>query len=160
MKIVFLALSALSFVTLFSCNTQEAANNQSQSPELKEDSLFASVMVVHDDVMPKMADLNRIKRNLKKWVETNETHQSVEEVKLAIAAINSAEMGMMDWMKGISAHRPETMRKAGEEHSSILNALNNELQAIEKVRDDMMNSLSRGVELQKSIGSLDDGSSQ
>lgn len=155
-KPAFLTLATILILFSTACTdsgTKKVGNKPAQTPEQIENDLFSEVMRIHDEVMPKMADLNRVKRSLKGWTDTHPNHSDSARVAEAISSMSSAEISMMDWMRGISAHRPEVMRKAGDSHEAILQALNLELAAIEQVRDDMMTSLVAAQELQQQLAS-------
>lgn len=147
--LILFVLSAFAFAACEGGGSNAAQSDETSAEEVMEaeNALYKEVMEVHDEVMPKMGDLNRVKRNLKQKAE--EMPGQVDTAVLAgiVTAIEAAENGMMDWMKGISKHRPETMREAGESHEAIMEALNTELESIKKVRDDMMSSLQKGQQM-------------
>ena len=150
MRFTCLLFAALILGIVTSCqpNTSGRPDKNTIASEANtENEVFKNIMVVHDEVMPKMADLNRVKRNLKDWLTSNDNHPELERVSSAIQSIETAEAGMMDWMRGISEHRPETLREAGKSHEEIITVLDEELAAIEKVRDDMLSSLTTGRQL-------------
>ena len=147
--LILFLLSAFAFAA---CEGGSTNADQSDEPSAEEameaeTALYKKVMEVHDEVMPKMGDLNRVKRNLEQKAEEMPGQVDTVAVAQTVAAIEAAENGMMDWMQGISKHRPETMREAGESHEAIMEALNQELESIEKVRDDMMSSLQKGQQM-------------
>jgi hypothetical protein len=104
-------------------------------------------MEIHDAVMPKMADINRVKRKLNDLLEADSL--MVDEKKLLIYsnidALVNAENGMMDWMKAFK------VPKAIDPDQQVLEYLNNEKANISQVSDQMLNSLKKGEELLKQL---------
>lgn len=56
------------------------------------------IMVVHDEVMPKMKDIYRIKKALKKKVKGMEDEMKKSQIQEHIDALEAADDAMMDWM--------------------------------------------------------------
>ena len=59
-----------------------------------EDSLYDEVMAIHDEIMPKMKDINDAKKQLKKI--QNEENQA--QVDALILQLDQADEAMMEWM--------------------------------------------------------------
>lgn len=92
--------------------------------------LYDEVMVIHDDVMPKMTDINRAKKKLRKLKDgTNE-----ELITLQIEQLDAADEAMMSWMHEFDA--PELPSLAEN-----LDYLNKEKTKIQEVSDQMLLSL-------------------
>jgi Mg2+ and Co2+ transporter CorA len=98
MKIRFLLLAAL--LILSSCSKNQ------QTPEAASDSdnpnqiLYDQVMDVHDEVMPKMDEIMKLKRSLQEQIANTpdmvvERKQQLEKM---ISNLDSASHAMMDWM--------------------------------------------------------------
>jgi Mg2+ and Co2+ transporter CorA len=98
MKIRFLLLAAL--LILSSCSKNQ------QTPEAASDSdnpnqiLYDQVMDVHDEVMPKMDEIMKLKRSLQEQIANTpdmvvERKQQLEKM---ISNLDSASNAMMDWM--------------------------------------------------------------
>jgi hypothetical protein len=85
-------LSVLS-LCLFSCSDTE---------EDKLEKLHNEVMVVHDEVMPQKADLNRLKRQLKSYkdVISDENADLKDSLINGILLLSKSEDLMTDWMAG------------------------------------------------------------
>jgi len=93
--------------------------------------LHDQVMVVHDEVMPKMKDIYKLKKALRKLNKD----KSDESIMSAIAALSTADDEMMDWMAEYSRpkqHSAESilylkgqMAKIKVVKSSMLAAINN-----------------------------------
>lgn len=69
-----------------------ACKTEYKSPEIK--SQYEKVMVIHDEVMPEMSTINRLKRNIKKTGQKDSITLSL------LTQLSSSEDAMMDWMAG------------------------------------------------------------
>ncbi len=106
------------FILLFliSCKGEFA------SPEIKES--YDSVMYVHDEVMPEMSTINKLRRKLKKLPnQDNHTSELIQKLELA-------DDGMMDWMKDFKLNKDASV-------SNQLDYLSKEQERIDKVSADM-----------------------
>lgn len=63
----------------------------------KEPTQMEQVMIVHDEVMPKMGKLSKLVAELKAKVDTTETGMQYEA---AMKDLQDANKSMMDWMRG------------------------------------------------------------
>jgi hypothetical protein len=130
-------------VTLVSCNT-EAAKKQ------KEQKLAEEVMAVHDEIMPKMDIIFKLRKDLKNlaneraaWndsVGTEDPSLRIPESVMSenaalIRALDSSDKAMMDWMHNYNG---------GEgiyDHEEIMAYLNEEKNKIMSVRELMLKSI-------------------
>jgi len=72
----------------------------------KNDPLYVEVVAIHDEVMPKMSTMHKLKKKLRK-VDGAET---TDVIKL-IAQLDAADEGMMQWMADFSPPEDKTARK-------------------------------------------------
>lgn len=100
------------------------------------EALYREVMEIHDEVMPKMNDMHRIKSSLKKELADNPgLPESVRKAKESlIVQLDSAGEGMMDWMRKFD---PPT----DSSEAFIKTYLEGEMVRVQKVRDDILNAL-------------------
>lgn len=148
---LFSLFSVLSLIWLLAaCGSggEEPAAAEETSPQLKaEKELYDQMMAVHDEVMPRMGELNRISRSLKEYREnhpemTDATRQRIEQ---AIEQLEAADEGMMSWMG--TDRKPETLRSKDMEHQAIMDYLKKEEAAIRQVKQDMEQSMENGRQL-------------
>ncbi|NUO03043.1 MAG: hypothetical protein HUU01_20735 [Saprospiraceae bacterium] len=126
---LFLLLS----LAFSACNTEQSA----------QEKLWDEVMAVHDEVMPKMGDLNRLSRDIRAQLDTVppiDTLQKLQQLDLLIR-IEKAEEGMMLWMNELVVL--DDLR-ATKSHKEIMRYLENEKQRIGAVRDSMMAGIQAG----------------
>jgi len=134
---------------LIACLLLSAAGCQQKSGDHKNDShdsseiggnqaLYDQVMDVHDEVMPKMNDLYKVKTTLKTRLEMPGTAESEKEgINEKIAVIDSASEGMMVWMRQFNPI-PDSL---GEDNARAY--LENELVKVKKVREDILEALKK-----------------
>lgn len=118
-------LTLLIISSLLSCKT-EFANK-------KVESAYNAVMEVHDEVMPRMDDIHKLKKQLKKVAVQPE---QVSELKTRLEA---ADDGMMEWMRKFKLDK-----KAPVE--TQIAYLSEEQIRINKVSYDMKDAIKRASE--------------
>lgn len=120
---------------------------QSNDPNhIAQESLKDELMVVHDEVMPKMGEIHKLKKQLKK-LSTESTvgeNGKVEEIKNTIRDLERADDGMMDWMANFKS--PSKLRSE-KSHEEIMAYLKNEKEKIEQVKNDMLQSIDQAKKL-------------
>lgn len=142
------------FITLFmamsvlACNTGSSNQQETEKKDTEklEKEAWAEMMKVHDEVMPKMAEINRISRTLKPFLEEGalEDKRLMEEVNLAIKKLGTSDEAMMDWMGEISTLEE---LKGEKSHEEIMAYLSEEATKIAKVKEDMLSSINFGQEV-------------
>lgn len=132
--------SLLTFFTIISCApADQSAETETEATEPKSpiESAWDEVMVVHDEVMPKMSALSRLKKQLRQ--------DSVKHAGL-IAKMTQAEDGMWDWMNQLTPLK--TIKTMSEAEAK--SALDQELASITEVKRLMLESIETAErELQK-----------
>ncbi|MCG8327280.1 MAG: hypothetical protein MI974_06315 [Chitinophagales bacterium] len=148
MKIQLMALLALMIIGLGAAcngNTEKAgdAQNTDTAAQQAEEKAWSEMMEIHDAVMPKMADMNRISRELKPYMEEGalEDKSLLEEVNLVLKHLETADEGMMDWMGELQQLK---VLRADKDHEAIMAYLEAEKEKITKVQDDMLSSMEHG----------------
>lgn len=114
-----------------------ACNQRSQEEREKETVLWYEMMEVHDEVMPKISEVNRLSRSLKKYRDTI-PYILTSEYKKALTDLDKAEDGMMEWMSELQ--QLEEMRKT-KNHEEIMAYLKEEKAKIEQVSKDILGSI-------------------
>lgn len=95
--------------------------------------LEKEVMDIHDEVMPRLGELNRDRKVLQGILQVADDEITKEELLNAIADLEAAEEGMMVWMSEWSVPKTEP------DKTIYLKA---EMVRIQKVKDDMLNGMS------------------
>jgi paraquat-inducible protein B len=96
------------------------------------DVLYNKVMEVHDEIMPKMGDIMRLKKQLKEKLAELDTATEIDRAKIddierAIADLDNSHEEMMGWMRQFDRDFE------GMVNEEILKYLNDQKGRIEKV---------------------------
>ncbi len=105
-----------------------------------QQELVKEVMVIHDDVMPKMDDIYRTQRELRALKPSASNQEDTTAINGHIQTLEDAGEGMMSWMAELNLPATNDTRS----HEEIMTYLNKEKENITKVRDDMLNSIQEG----------------
>lgn len=110
-----------------------SACKPSVSPE--NEKLYAEVMRVHDDIMPEMGTIHKLRKKLKAETKKESTSSDQrDQYLLLIEALDEADDDMMLWMKGFKL--PE-----GENFETQKKYLLQEQIKIQKVDQSMRNAI-------------------
>jgi hypothetical protein len=96
------------------------------------DVLYKKVMEVHDEIMPKMGDIMKLKKQLKEKLAELDTATEIDRAKIddierAIADLDNSHEEMMGWMRQFDRDFE------GMVNEEILKYLNDQKGRIEKV---------------------------
>ena len=128
----YLSIIALVAV-VFSCSSPQKKTEEAQEPTLKE-----KVMMVHDEVMPKMGELRKTQKELLVLVDSSAADSVVAAKYQELAReIEVANESMMNWMRNFEPDFAGTPEEVEE-------YLQGELEKIETVKSDMLKSLEEG----------------
>ncbi len=134
-------ITFLTAATLFT-----ACNNQAVQKEQQVKDLYAEVMEIHDDVMPKMADIQSQKDKTNGFLLDSAWHEAhpeyLDQLRKNLIALSEAEDRMWDWMHNFS-DRYGQLNDAG----SQLLYLNEQKDSISTVRDVMLRSIEASANL-------------
>jgi hypothetical protein len=116
------------FMLLMGCNTE---------PNLEVQKMYDEVMAVHDKVMPKMGELNRLKRQLNAFKNTvpDENANLKDSLINSILILSKSEDMMDTWMTNFDYPKKDASDK---ENLTYLSA---QKDSISKVSDDIFMSL-------------------
>jgi regulator of replication initiation timing len=135
MKQTIVIALVISLLTGMGCSTKP---KEEVPEEVSKKSLYDQVMDIHDEVMPSMGELNRLKRELKDKVENspNLVEEKRKEMEETIMTIESASKSMMVWMREFN---PEDYE--GEELTKYLQS---EIKRVQQVKETMLEALEKG----------------
>jgi hypothetical protein len=99
--------------------------------------LYEEVMKVHDEVMPKMNDVYKLKEELKKQIANSPdmVEEKKNRIQSVILQLDSASDGMMVWMRNFNP-LPDSL---GVEKAR--NYLEQEQEKVNKVKEDMLKAI-------------------
>ncbi len=107
---------------------------------IAQNKIRDELMAVHDEVMPKMGQINKLRKQLISLTKNKiiKDSTSIEAINYTIKYLEKADEGMMDWMGEFQ--QPSKMR--GEKsHEEIIAYLIGEKGIIQKVKDDILGSI-------------------
>lgn len=123
----------LLIVLFFSCGSDDPNH-------LLQEEMTDKIWVVHDEVMPKTSEINRIQRQLRKLTKDKELAPD-DPVLDMLGRLENAHEGMMEWMKAFK--KPSKLR--GEKsHEEIMAYLAEQMVEIQEVKNDMLSSINDG----------------
>lgn len=121
-----IALLLLSVLTIFSCKDNPI------------DASYKEVMRIHDEVMPLMSKIHKLRKAVSEVPVENDTIKA--EVQEILMNLESADENMMVWMAAFSMPKDE---------SEQMKYLENEKVRIQKVSDDMLKAIAKAEEFLK-----------
>ena len=133
----FLLLLAFGFILSFSACKSE--NKEAET------LLNQEIMKVHDEVMPKMGDINRMKRQLGAYKdEVPDDNAAMKDSLInAILLLAKTEDNMNDWMAGYKYPNPEM------KHDDMMKYLKGQQDTIKQINDDVFMTIAIGNGLLK-----------
>ncbi|MEQ9297013.1 MAG: hypothetical protein RIF33_00545 [Cyclobacteriaceae bacterium] len=138
MKLSITFLSTLIAVVFF---TSCGDGGQAEREKLRDE-----VMALHDEVMPKMGDLRKTRKSLEALADSLAMDSlqaaQAQEFRAIAKEIGDANESMMAWMR---QYEPSVMED-GTPHGEVMAYLKEQKEAIVKVKQDMIESLSKGTE--------------
>jgi hypothetical protein len=163
MKLLLISAFALMIAFTFTACGNKTAGNTGETPGTeKEDSKFTAeqltaqqqtwdkVMVIHDEVMPKMGTMHQLTKSLKNQWESNKSLDAVtkDDISIAIQELESADEGMWDWMHDLKQLK---LLQESESHDDIIQYLKDQEQSIILVREEMNNSMAKADSILKAL---------
>lgn len=149
--IIFLLLASLG---LIACGGNNRPSQTDEDPaaaqRATEEQRWDEVMAVHDEVMPKMSEINRLSRALREVQEKDPAipKELQATVETMVQELATAEEGMWEWMNNIK--QLDALRQS-KNHEEIMQYLGEEQEKIAQVRDNMLRSIEKGEQLLKQI---------
>lgn len=119
-------------------------------PEIKQDEkqVYDEMMDIHNKVMPKMGEVNALKRDLMTFNRSlNEKNLALKDSVLGnIMKLSDTEDRMSDWMDAISDRNKKV------EPAKMLQFLKNEKDSITSIENDVLLNIATAKELMKNNG--------
>ncbi len=107
-----------------------ACNNSGSTEESKK--LYDEIMKIHDEVMPKMGDIRKLSKQLKKI----EDYQSIDSIVVSLNDLDNAHESMMGWMAQFKM--PKEI--SNEEEMEFLNS---QMKSVTVMKNTMLSALDR-----------------
>jgi len=141
-----LILSTILFIACGEKKEQSATKSLEEVQADLREELYNDVMAVHDEVMPRMDEIYRLKNKLQDELKElldkkNEGNAArINNLTEKINALEDAAKGMMVWMRQFDV-LPDSLG-----HEAIMQGLSDEMKKIEKVKSDMLEAIERAKE--------------
>jgi hypothetical protein len=121
------------FVCLF-CALGIGCNNDNKE---SESVINRDIMVVHEDIMPKMSEINRLKRQLGRYKDSvsDENAEMKDSLINTILMLSKMEDGMSDWMEHYKYPNPDI------KHDSMMKYLTGQRDTVKHLSDDIYMSI-------------------
>lgn len=151
MKIIQNIIFAI-LIPLVGC--QNSKDSESQSiPEAK--IVFTEAMTIHDEVMPRMDEIHKLKKELTLQLGKIESEEVIQKIKITISDLEKADDGMMDWMHNVVKYPDQSTKEeghTGHDHSvhdadTSLSIHLKQKEAIIQVKSDMVNAIDKAKKL-------------
>lgn len=125
-----------------------SCDNTSEEKD-KYDALYNEVIAAHDEVMPKMGELSSLSQKLKQRADSIQTSTDIYEK--GIEDLENSYDFMMEWMRDFSEEfvKDQTPFEelSTEERETKIEALEEEVTTVNKLRDQINGSIKRAKEL-------------
>jgi hypothetical protein len=130
-------IAILLAISLTGCSGKKDRNASDPVTDDPNQALYNQVMDIHDEVMPKMDDIMRLKRELKEKVENSPglVGEQKKQLEEKIQLLDSAGHAMMSWM---SSFKPEDYK--GEQ---LREYLESEMERVKKVKETMLDAIEK-----------------
>lgn len=140
-------LTLLTIFSIMSCTklgdhssmNHEGEQTQEEGPN---QALYNQMMDVHDEVMPKMDEVMRLKRELQEQLANSPDMviEKKQELEKIISNLDSASNSMMSWMHRIHEFNPQVDSIDQEKAREYLES---EMEEIRKVKELMIESIEK-----------------
>ncbi len=132
-------LSLLAIISIMSCSRSSDHSGMNHDTEQTQEegpnqALYNQMMDVHDEVMPKMDDIMKLKRELQEQIANSPDMvvERKEELERVISNLDSASNSMMSWMHRIHEFDPLADSVDQEKAREYLES---EMEEIRKVKE-------------------------
>ncbi|MBL7861617.1 MAG: hypothetical protein JNJ65_10685 [Cyclobacteriaceae bacterium] len=137
-------LALILLVSLMACGKggEHRAQEDSSTESGPNQALYDQVMDVHDEVMPRMGEINRLQRELKEKIASSPDMiaERKAELEQVISNLDSASNAMMTWMHEFNPLPDSVDQEKAREY------LETEMERIRKVKTLMLESIEKAKE--------------
>ncbi len=134
--------SAVSLLLILaSCNLNQA---ESSEHEYVLKKLHNEVMEIHDSVMPRMSEIAKLKREMKKMLNDNANSAKADSIQQLVYQLGEADEAMMNWMGEFKKPDYSNFEQAKSIYTK-------EKVKIESVRDKMITTISKAKAFQSRL---------
>jgi len=138
-----LRLTVLILISAFvvACGSGEGDDSSTESAQKNQQAaLYKEVIDIHDEVMPKMRDINELLQSIDGRISEYKADSLLNSDQIAEKQnlestrelLEEANEGMMQWMRDFEQITDD------QEHEVVINYLTEEKRKIEKIREDIL----------------------
>jgi hypothetical protein len=117
------------------------------SSKKEQETLNAEVLAVHDEVMPKIGELEKVARKLNNLADSLSVDSTqatlIRMLQIQSAEVKNANESMMVWMRQYDSEYASKV----ESHKEVMKYFNDQLVKVTKVKEDMNGALEAGRDL-------------
>ena len=135
---------ALINIVLWSCgkSSNHSGHEATEQEDNPNQALYYQVMDIHDEVMPRMEDIYKLKKDIQDKIAKSpdmvmEKKQHLERIITNLDSVNTA---MMDWMHNFKPLPDSVDEEKAREY------LETEMERIKKVRDAVIEAIDKAKE--------------
>ena len=124
----------------FGCSQKRDTTASDPVDDESNQALYEQVMEIHDEVMPKMDDMYKRKKELQDRIASTPDMPEAEKLALeqTIQQLDSANNSMMVWMRQFNPPTDSANQEALREY------LESQLEMVKKMREDVLEALENG----------------
>lgn len=139
MRFLSKALLTLSIVVVWSCGQRSKENGRSTDEVQGNQALYDEVMKVHNEVMPKLDDIHKLKEKLndKIAVTPDMPEEKKKEIEEILMELDEADRGMWVWMRKFEPIPDSEGEDKAREY------LENEMENVKKVKKDILQAIEK-----------------
>lgn len=139
----------LALILMACSKNADQPHQQESNSDSPNEALYDQVMDVHDEVMPKMDEIMKLKRELQDKIANTPDMVVERKAKLeqVISNLDSASNAMMDWMHKFNPLPDSVDQELAREY------LESEMERIKKVKTQMLEAIEKGNEENNKTGS-------
>lgn len=120
-----------------------------KAQEAEQQKSWDEMMVVHDEVMPRMSDINALSKQMEAMAgDTTLKGDLRDSARKALYDLQAADKAMWDWMYGI---RQLPDLRTEKKHEEILQYLRDETGKIAEVKNAMLGSIEAAEALKRQL---------
>lgn len=147
MKTLFTKALFIAAILLWGCGQkshehghEHGAADDTTAEEGPNQVLYNEVMKIHDEVMPKMEDIYKLKEELKGKIASTPAmvEEKKKEIEAKISKLDSASEGMMVWMRHFNPPHDSLGEEKAKEYLEL------EMEKVKKVKEDVLEAIEQG----------------
>ena len=139
-----LFLSCLLLLAACTPGSKEHHHEEATSTDDPNGALTDQVMAIHDEVMPRLEDIFKLKQNLQEQLTSKDLAEARKtELNNTIARLDSASGAMMSWMHGFNPPADTVEQEKAREY------LEEQMERIRQIKEQIAEAIEAGEQQKK-----------